>query len=283
MPLLNTVNIAGQNLTTVVDLFPEVSALASLTSQAGGQVDTNADFREQIIPVVRNTTKIVPVGEGVAQTVNTPTVTTPKFAVQKWPSWYAHTTEYARTKDPVSLVTETRDSIAPAFPRGFDEWYFDQIVAGASVTEIVFDPTNGVDSLKEVLGNFTTTTYGADGFAMTPLGMNELGWNVDADKHRMDLTQATGIPVEKTSSQLADLGVNRVLGIVGPYGQSKLAISAGFEMQAMPQATNPDGNGPANGYYNFHAEMAMGWGNAQATTSPTVISGAGFVVLTLAP
>ena len=282
MPLLNTVNIAGRNLPTVVDVHQADSALSALTSAAGGQVDTNADFREQVLPVIADTTTIVPIDEGADKTVADATVTTPKFSVKKWPNFRAITEETEANRDPASLAMDIVSSMAPRFPIGFDKWYLDQIVAGASVTEIVFDPTNGVSSLKSVLAEFTGTSYAADGFCMTRLGTNELGWNVDADKHRMDLTQSTGINVEQTGAVLADLGVNSVLGVVGPYGQSALAVSAGMSVVRMAEATI-DGKGPRNGYVNYRGQMAMGWGNAQATNENQTIDGAGFVVVTLAP
>lgn len=281
MPLLNTVAIAGRNLNTVVDVFQADSAVTTLTAAAGGQVNTNSDFREQVLPVVRDTTDVVPIGEGVTQTKADATVATPKFAVQKWPVWRAVTQEVNANTDPASLAMDIVSSMAPRFPIGFDKYYTDQIVAGASVTEIVFNPAQGVASLKSVLAEFTTTSYAADGFLMTRLGTNELGWNVTGDLLRMDLTQATGLNTAQTGAVLAAKGANNVLGVIGPWGQSALAVSAGMSMTVHPDATI-DGNGPENGYINHRGMMAMGWGNAQATTAAQAITGAGFVVLTLA-
>jgi len=281
MPLLNTVNIAGRNHTTVVDVFNADSALATLTAAAGGEVDNDADFREQVMSVTADTTDVVPIGEGADRTVADATVTTPKFDVQIWPLFRPITQQMENNRDPANLAMSIINSMAPRFPIGFDKYYLDQIVAGASVTEVVFNPAGGVASLKSVLANFTGTSYMADGFAMTRLGTNELGWNVDGDLHRMDLTQSAGINTEQTGAVLADKGANSVLGVIGPFGQSSLANSAGVSVRRLDQATI-DGKGPRNGYVNYEGQMAMGWGNAQATNENKTIDGAGFVVLTLA-
>lgn len=282
MPLISSVNIAGRNQTTVVDVYRADSALASLTSAAGGIVDTGADFRTQTLPVIADTTDVVPVDEGAAKTVSDATVSTPKYNVKLWPLFRSVTEQYEANKDPVALAAETVASMAPRFPIGFDKYYMDLIIAGGSVTEVVFNPATGVASLKSVLAEFTSTSFAADGFVLTRQGVNELGYNVDGNNLRMDLTQATGINTATTGAVLAAKGANSVLGLIGPHGQSAISTAAGMSIVRMSEATI-SGKGPANGYVNYRGQMAMGWGNAQATNEDLTIDGAGWVVLTLAP
>jgi hypothetical protein len=282
MPLISSVSIAGRNQTTVVDVYRADSALAALTQQAGGIIDADADFRTQTLPVIADTTNVVPVDEGADKTISDASVTTPKYNVKLWPLFRAVTEQYEANKDPAALAAETVNAMTPRFPIGFDKYYMDLIIAGGSVTEVVFDPAAGVASLKSLLSNFTTTSFAADGFALTRLGVNELGFNVDGQKLRNDLTQATGLNTAVTGAALANKGSNTVLGLVGPNGQSAISIAAGMSMIRMAEATI-DGKGPRNGYVNYRGQMAMGFGNAQATNEDLTIDGAGWVVLTLAP
>jgi len=282
MPLISSVNIAGRNQNTVVDVYRADSALATLTTAAGGIVDTGADFRTQTLPVIADTTDVVPVDEGANKTISDATVTTPKYNVKLWPLFRSVTEQYEENKDPADLAAETVGAMAPRFPIGFDKYYMDLIIAGASVTEVVFNPAAGVTSLKSVLAEFTTTSFAADGFALTRKGVNELGYNVDGQNLRNDLTQATGVTTATTGAVLANKGVNSILGLIGPHGQSAISIASGMSMVRMAEATI-DGKGPRNGYINYRGQMAMGWGNAQATNEDLTIDGAGWVVLTLAP
>jgi hypothetical protein len=282
MPLISSVSIAGRNQTTVVDVFRADSAMATLTAAAGGIIDSDADFRTQTLPVIADTTNVVPVDEGEDKTISDATVTTPKYNVKMWPLFRAITEQYEANKDPAALAAETVGAMTPRFPIGLDKYYMDLIIAGASVTEVVYDPTAGVASIKSLLSNFTSTSFAADGFALTRRGVNELGFNVDGQKLRNDLTQATGLNTAVTGAVLANKGSNTVLGLVGPHGQSAISIAAGMSVVRLAEA-EIDGKGPRNGYVNYRGQMAMGWGNAQATNQDLTIDGAGWVVLTLAP
>ena len=283
MPLLSSLDLAGRNVSIVNDIFVADSQVLNLTRAAGGDINTDADFREQVMTVIADETDIVPIGEGVPQPENDAAITNPRYDVQLWPTWRSVTEQTQRNTDPAALAAQTVQAVAPRFPISIDKYYMNLLIAGASVTEVVFDPANGVSSLKSVLAEFTTTSFGADGFAMTRLGVNELGFNIDGDKRRMDLTQATGINTGVTGAVLADKGANRILGVAGPWGQSSAGIASGVMMDVMPQVTLASGKGPQTGYVNHRAQAAIGWGNAQATNNDKSIDGAGFVVLTLAP
>ena len=281
MPLLSSLDLAGDNVATVNDLLVRDSQILALSAAAGAEINTGVDFREQVMTVVSDTTDIVPIGEGVDQTDADATVTNPKYDVHMWPAWRPVTEQTQRNTSPLRLAQDQVNALAPRFPISIDKYYMNLIIAGASVTEVVFNPAQGVDSLKSILAEFTSTSYQADWFAMTRLGTNELGWNKDGDNRRMNLTEATGVRVGETGAVLADKGANRVLGLIGPFGQSSAGIAAGLEMQVFPQVTK-DGKGPGNGWVQHRAMMALGWGNAQATNNDKTIDGAGFVVVTLA-
>lgn len=279
MPLLNTVAIAGRNHRTVVDVFNADSAIATLVAAAGGEVDTQADFRDQILSVVRSTTLPVPVAEGVDKTVDDATVATPKYAVKKWPLFRPVTEEMEANRDPANLAASIVSSMAPRFPIGFDTWYAQLLADGANADSVTFNVAAGVTSLKTALNNFVTTTHTADGVLLTRLGALELGWNVDADLHRMDLSQALGIETALSGASITQTaGGKAVLGIIGPWGDSSLSIAAGMAMTRMAEATI-DGKGPGNGYVNYRGQMAMGWGSAQASTAAGAIDGTGFTIL----
>lgn len=283
MPLITDLNLAGRNLGTYGDYLQGQSALIATVAAAGGQVNIRGDFREQVFPVISRSALITPVAAETNKPSVDPAGTNARFDVLKWPEFTPIPEEDDANLDPADLVQTAIGGVVAILPQSFDDYYMKRIANGANVTEVVFNPTAGVASLKAVEDFFTDKTYGLTGGILTRKGSVELGYNVDGNNMRDDLRNTISAPTNVTNADFSLSGgsTNRVLGIYGPFDASRVVAAQGLMVDRMEQATVA-AKGPENGFVNWRTQAAQGHGNAYSTQNDKTDTGDGFVVLTIA-
>ena len=286
--LITTLNIQGTNRTTFADMLNAQSGMLPAIQAAGGVVNLNSDFRDQLIPVIVQDTLVTPIAAETNKPSVDPTGRNSRFNMLKWPRFTPITDEDDRNMDPADLVDTAVNSVAGIMPQSIDTYYLDEIVAGANVTEVIFNPANGWASLKGVWDVYTTGTTRLTAGVTTRLGAVELGFATDGENRRMDLTDGVGVPIGNSAAELtvpAGSGGtenNKVLGVYGPWHASHVAAQNGVMVDRMPQASIA-GKGPENGYVNWRTEARFGHGNAYSTDNAGAVDGTGFTILTMAP
>lgn len=264
--LISAIAINGRNFRTYLDVLVADSALIAATNASGGSMNTGVDFRAHKFTVVADSTLPTVVAEGAAKPAVDATVNVGALNVEMFAKFRPVSRQLELTTDPPALAQDIVNAGVPGFPIAYDARHLAAKFGGANKnTDVEYNAAQPVQSISSWLAPYDTTSHGPTAVILNRAGARKLQYAIDTQNRLQAPVQGglagiTGLPTFLTGCTGLQMGDANILGVVGPFNASYVAMNGGVSVERMPQATI-NSVGPEQNIVNYRLESAIGYAN----------------------